>query len=319
MGAHVQCPQCEQAYALSDEQALLYAGREFECAQCNARFLVPRAPPKPNTKMTGPLRGELPRGQVTAGAIPSTAGIPTFVSPFGARPYPQPVLQHEPGVGLATASLICALVGMIVPIVPAALAIILGIIALVRIHRGRAEGASLATGGVALGCAGLIIGSAVFYQKVLPIVSAMRQTGIVSIHSECPDHFKAINEAIVKYAAAHQGKLPDRLDDLVAANLLTAEQLVCQLSNDTVAAGTDAAQILEHLRTGHHISYTYTGTGLTTQSPPECVLLYEPLDRHNADGIRVLFADGRVQTIGKIESSKAIARLKSGQNPPWSD
>src|SRR5439155_22022697 len=79
MGAHVQCPQCEQAYALSDEQTLLYAGREFECTQCSTRFLVPRGSARSGSN--APVRGELPRERVTAGAVPSTAGIPTFI-PF---------------------------------------------------------------------------------------------------------------------------------------------------------------------------------------------------------------------------------------------
>jgi hypothetical protein len=33
--------------------------------------------------------------------------------------------------------------------------------------------------------------------------------------------------------------------------------------------------------------------------------------------MNVLFVDGRVQFIGEIEGTKAIARLRKGQNPPW--
>jgi len=47
--------------------------------------------------------------------------------------------------------------------------------------------------------------------------------------------------------------------------------------------------------------------------------MYEPLDRHRHEGINVLFVDGRVQPIGQLEATKAIAKLKSGQNPPWSN
>src|ERR1041385_1411022 len=176
MGAHVQCPKCEQAYALSDEQALLYAGREFECTQCNARFLVPRNSAKSAGSI--PLRGELPREQVTAGAMPSAAGVPTFITPFSltgapTAAYTHPAYEPDPGSKLATASLICALIGLFIPFVPAIVAIVLGIIALVRIHRGKAEGASLASGGIALGCAGLVIGSGIFYQRVMPIIEAV--------------------------------------------------------------------------------------------------------------------------------------------------
>jgi len=64
------------------------------------------------------------------------------------------------------------------------------------------------------------------------------------------------------------------------------------------------------------MSYVYVGGELTLQSSAECVLMYEPPGRHGS-GMNVLFADGRVQTIGAVEAAKAINQLNHGINPPW--
>jgi prepilin-type processing-associated H-X9-DG protein len=85
----------------------------------------------------------------------------------------------------------------------------------------------------------------------------------------------------------------------------------------TPAPGDSGLDTAESLHTGgRHVSYTYTGAGLTNAARPEMVLLYEPLAHHRT-GMHVLFADGRVNFIGEVEATKATARLQSGLNPPW--
>jgi predicted Zn finger-like uncharacterized protein/prepilin-type processing-associated H-X9-DG protein len=317
MGAHVQCPRCDQAYALSDEQMLVYAGREFECTQCNTRFVVPRTSLK--SSATSTLRGELPREQVTAGAVAMSAPpkpfTPGFIPTAGYRPFSGD-FAGEPGLGsgLAVAALVCGLVGLIIPIVPALLAIGLGMWAVVRIHQGRAEGASIASGAVALGFAGLVIGTAIFYQRVLPALTVARRT---TAYATCTDNFKSIGGALKRYAADHEGHFPDGLDALVEGGFVPADALVCPMTNDTKAVGASLTEIAQHVRMPGHNSYIYAGKGLTTSSPAECVLLYEPLDAHHEPGMNVLFVDGRVETISKLQADKAIRKLSSGQNPPW--
>lgn len=333
MGAHVQCPRCDQAFALSDEQALQYAGREFECSQCNTRFVVPRSSVKGATAASA-LRGELPREQVTAGATRSIAAVhpftPGFIPTAGYKPFDE--AERIPGSGLATAALVCAVLGLIIPVVPSLLAIVLGFLAVIQIARGKAEGASLASGAVALGFTGLILGTVIFYQRVLPVLnsihlvnrstssspsSSMFSFGSGGDGADCPTHFKKVDAALKAYANAHDGKFPDGLDALVAAGLLTADQLICDAGRETKAVGTSNAEIAEHVRQPGHCSYVYAGKGLTTQSPPECVLVYEPLDAHKQPGMSVLFADGRVQSIGARQAARAMTQLSNGHNPPW--
>jgi hypothetical protein len=62
--------------------------------------------------------------------------------------------------GYATASLICSIVGIFVPILASALAIIFGIVALNQIGSsyGRYEGRGLAIAGIVVGTIGVVIG-----------------------------------------------------------------------------------------------------------------------------------------------------------------
>jgi hypothetical protein len=73
--------------------------------------------------------------------------------------------------GYATASLICAVVGIIVPIVASALAIIFGIVALNQISSsyGRLEGRGLAIAGIVVGAVGIVIGFCVVGAIIIAI------------------------------------------------------------------------------------------------------------------------------------------------------
>ena len=305
MGAHVQCPRCEQSYALSDEQALLYAGREFECAQCTLRFIVPPSASRPDAGG----RGDLPRAQLTAAAVRSPA-----VYGLAGSWTPSPYEESAPSSRLAAASMICGIIGLLVPIIPSFLAIILGIWAVRKVYAGRAEGASLAAGGIAVGAAGLVLSTALFYQRIAPLILPPKTV----VEVRCSDHFHKIENALTLHAARNQGAYPDDLATLVENNLLDPAELICPKTTDTKAVGQSREQIAQRIRRGGHSSYVYAGKGLTTKSPAECVLLYEKLTPHREEGITVLFVDGRVEKIGSVEGNKAMTRLSAGQNPPWS-
>jgi prepilin-type processing-associated H-X9-DG protein len=121
------------------------------------------------------------------------------------------------------------------------------------------------------------------------------------------------------YARQHDGKFPDRLGALVLDGSAEPALLICPATRDRAVPTTAPAEQAAMLAQPGHVSYTYTGAGLGTASSPECVLMYEPLDRHHDAGITVLFVDGRVTRIGQLEAAKALRRLSAGHNPPWSD
>jgi prepilin-type processing-associated H-X9-DG protein len=113
---------------------------------------------------------------------------------------------------------------------------------------------------------------------------------------------RATGNALLAYAHENRGQFPPTLDALASINSFRTDDLYCPTAQ---SAGAKNA------------NYVYAGAGLSTAAPPECVLLYEPLDFHDYKGVNVLFVDGRVQFIGEIEAGKAVPKLRKGKNPPW--
>jgi len=349
MTKHVQCPHCGQAYALTEEQVATYSGNDITCTQCGDSFLVSQ-----DLAMTGGLATEPTtyetRPEATAAAFPSpppyaprmaygafgagAAGATGAPIPppnvalgqpynYGAsapsapsipRPFYDTSLYRRPvdSNGWAVASIICAVIGLVVPIVPGVLAVLFGILGIRRL-RETDTGAGMALGGIVVGVMSMLISGGVFYTYVMP---AMQNVRIGSSQARCTENMKKLGHGLRQYAAANGGRFPDKLESLVTSGKATAELLVCPASGDTVAPGTTPAAQAANLRSGKHVSYIYVGENLTTASPAECVLMYETPDRHG-DGMYVLFADGRVQSIGDVEAGKAITRLSRGVNPPW--
>ncbi len=339
----IQCPSCGQAYVLTDDEAARFAGQTIECSQCGHEIAL--APPAgsrvaaigPTTPSPAPGQSAAPTRiapapptpfnppEVTAGAYPARA---TATSTYAVPPMPLAMAaqQHdaragfldEPdGTGWAIASIVCALLGLVVPIVPGVIAILLGLIALLRAKSSRTfAGGGLALSGIVSGILTILFGSAVVHNYVMPAIANARSAAVRDV--SCSQHFDQLSRALQAYASKHEGHFPDRIGALVAGGDLQADMLICPRTSDTVAPGTTPALRAEAVDKGGHCSYVYCGGGLTTHSPAECVLMYEPLDRHKEKGITVIFADGRVSSIGEVEAAKALRRLSAGQNPPWS-
>jgi hypothetical protein len=168
-------------------------------------------------------------------------------------------------------------------------------------------------GGITVGVMGMLINGGVLLTYVLPTLKEHQES---SAQARCRDNLRKIASAMRAYAANAGGHFPDRLESILATQHLTADALVCPASGDTVSPGKTPQEQLANLHNGPHVSYVYVGNELTTDSPPECVLVYEEPDRHE-QGMWVVFVDGRIQLIGEIEAAKAIRRLRQGQNPPW--
>jgi predicted Zn finger-like uncharacterized protein len=341
----IQCPSCGQAYVLTDDEAARFAGQTIECSQCGHEIALA---PSPNARdasigliapSTSPGQGAAPPRiapaqpapfnppELTAGAYPAPAIAPTA---YAVPPMPMAMAAAQPqydlratysddpdGTGWAIASILCALVGLLVPIVPGAIAILLGLIALFRAKSSRTfAGGGLALSGIASGILTILFGSAVLHNYVMPAIANARSAAVRDV--SCSQHLDQISRALQAYASKHDGHFPDQVGALVACGDLQAEMLICPRTGDTVAPGTTPAHRAEAIAKGGHCSYVYCGSGLTKDSPAESVLMYEPLDRHKEKGITVIFADGRVAPIGEVEAAKALRRLSAGQNPPWS-
>ena len=361
MTKHVQCPHCGQAYALTEEQVPRYAGQEIACTQCGESFLVSQ-----DIAMTGGLATEpsafQTRPEATAAAFPPPYAPKMelgYGGPAGApaaMPAPTPAPAYAAGIrrvpnvpvlerfnaaqrtptrdtnGWATASIVFAAIGLLVPVLPGLLAILFGFVAVRRVRPSQ-SGGGLAIGGIVIGTMSLILHGSLFYGYVMPRYhialpkfslpslprlssAAPTGSGSATLEARCAENLKRIGEGMKRYAAEHEGRFPDSLEAAVASKLVSADWLVCPASDDTTAPGETAAAQSQKLAEPGHVSYRYVGGRLTASSPAECVLIYESPGRHGT-GMHVLFVDGRVQTIGDVEAAKAANRLNRGVNPPW--
>ena len=131
----------------------------------------------------------------------------------------------------------------------------------------------------------------------------------------CAANLKNIGIACLMYADRHNGNFPDTLEETLRTTGLTVASLICPATNDDPAPGETAAEQIARLHEGHHLSYVYSGKGLTTSvpNPSTVILAYEPLSNHKGDGANFLFADGHVQWMEAREAKALIAAIPATQ------
>lgn len=131
----------------------------------------------------------------------------------------------------------------------------------------------------------------------------------------CSSNLRSIGQAVQMYANENRGVFPPDFATLLLTQDVTSEVFVCYATNDERAEGPTTQAIADQLSAGGHLSYVYTGKGMTLKSPANAVLAYEPLTNHG-NGMNVLFADGRVNWIDPVQGRKLLAELAAGHNPP---
>ncbi|HRB03822.1 MAG TPA: DUF4190 domain-containing protein [Ilumatobacteraceae bacterium] len=112
------------------------------------------SPPFPPSMPPGPPTGSGPGGFQPA---------PGYGSPPGYQPYGfQPSGQQPSTSGMAIASLVCSLVGVVVCGIPAVLGVIFGFIGLSQTKGGARNGRGMAIAGVVVGIAVVLLWGALF-------------------------------------------------------------------------------------------------------------------------------------------------------------
>ena len=130
----------------------------------------------------------------------------------------------------------------------------------------------------------------------------------------CRSNLRQIGQGVQMYANENRGAFPPDFATLVLTQELTAEVFVCYSTNDTRATGATTQAVAANLTAGGHLSYVYTGKGLTMQSPAGAVVAYEPPSNHG--GINVLYADGHVAWLSAQQAQAVLTELAAGHNPP---
>jgi prepilin-type processing-associated H-X9-DG protein len=122
--------------------------------------------------------------------------------------------------------------------------------------------------------------------------------------------------ACVMYANNHQGQYPDDWTTIRLNQDLTPDVFFCPSTSDMSLAGPTTAAIAGRLGDS---SYVYLGKGMTLQSPPNAVVLYDRPENHHGEHMNVLHVDGRVEWLSKDDADKVIAEVTAGHNPPRPD
>jgi prepilin-type processing-associated H-X9-DG protein len=131
----------------------------------------------------------------------------------------------------------------------------------------------------------------------------------------CRSNLRTIGQGVQMYANENRGRFPDDFAALVLTQDLTSEGFVCLATNDTRAEGPTTQAVATNLTAGGHLSYVYTGKGMSLSSPATAVVAYEPPSNHG-DGMNVLYADGMVRWLSSKEALELLDELAAGHNPP---
>jgi hypothetical protein len=136
----------------------------------------------------------------------------------------------------------------------------------------------------------------------------------------CANNLRQIGQAAFLYANENNGHLPPDLPTLFETQDISAQVFVCVSSNVDKATGATTRQIAISLLAGNHISYAWTGAGLTTSAPADVVLAFDldlhvPRDEATTTGINVLLIDGSVTFVNEATAKAIWARFVSGVRP----
>jgi len=129
--------------------------------------------------------------------------------------------------------------------------------------------------------------------------------------------------ALQAWANRHDWRLPDRLEDLVAAGLLDSRDLACPTADALPSfdsfAGPDepagAAAAATRPAAAVRSTYVYLGGGLTTPAGFDTVVLYEPPRHFGGTAMNVLFGDGSVRVLTGDDGRRLAALAATGRRP----
>ena len=144
------------------------------------------------------------------------------------------------------------------------------------------------------------------FPQVLPGAGPVEPAPLAPGRAElarCAMRLQHIAAALQAWANRHDWRLPDRLEDLVAAGLLDRGDLVCPAGDSGTGSAAESA------------AYRYVGRGLKTPVAPDTVVVYEPPLHVGGLGMNVLFGDGGVRLLTGDDATRLSARAESGRVP----
>jgi prepilin-type processing-associated H-X9-DG protein len=304
----IKCPHCGQTYAVRPDQWEQYSGRTINCTRCGWAFTVEARHVIPQTAAPAPAYGQ-PPAYVPAGANAMMPQQPVY----GGMPYP---IQPTTTSGFAVWSLVCGLLSFCVPVIGNLLAIVFGIIGIVKTGTPQVRGRGMAITGLILGIVALPVVGLLFFMlgAMTPALSNAREA---ANRVKCTANMNQLGQAMLVYANANKGEFPDKLEDLLTSDPTIDRNVFICPDDDKTAPSGSVQMAAQGIASGKNCSYIYVGSGVTASDPADTVLLYEPLSLHHQyqPGMNVLFADGHVAALNKSDGQAIVDQQAAGTRP----
>lgn len=204
---------------------------------------------------------------------------------------------EKPRTGMAIASLVCGILGLLSCLPAGIVGCILGIVATVRANRDPARygGKGLAISGICTGGVSVLMVPvlALMISIMLPSLARARE---ITKRAVSASNLRGIGQAAMVYAFDNGKVFPPNFQTLITDGTCTPRQLINPSSGRT--AGCD---------------YYYV-TGLTSDDPRDWIVAYEDPNQHQGEGANVLYVDGTVQFLKEKpggQFAKEIGRFKA--------
>jgi prepilin-type processing-associated H-X9-DG protein len=238
-------------------------------------------------------------GQVPCPRCQALVSVPWSAAQTTAPPAYPPARQ-----GLAIAALVCGIASLVGCYPVGVVALILGIVALVKASARPQEyrGKGMAIAGICTGAVSLLL-VPLLISILLPSLSRARE---LSKRLVCASNLRAIGTSILIYASEQEGQFPNDLQVLVDGGEVMPKQMLCPSSGGNVG--------------DRGWSYVYI-PGQTGADDSRNVLAYEKAENHDKEGANVLFLGGHVEFIKPYsrveqmvaETKQRIAEAKKKQ------
>lgn len=135
----------------------------------------------------------------------------------------------------------------------------------------------------------------------------------------CASNLRQIGESIGLYVTDHK-VWPDGLAHVLMTGELDATVFVCPSNGAEPPTGPTTQAMAAMLLDPKHCSYVYHRPAVAPPASPAVleatVLVTERPEAHDADGMNVLYADGRVEWHRADVVQHMLRELQAGNNPP---
>ncbi len=208
--------------------------------------------------------------------------------------------------GLAVASMVCGVLGVVTFGLSALLGLLLGLMALSRIRRSKGAllGRRLAAGGMIVSAVSLLLAVVL----IVLLVKWLDPDRPMGIRAQCHRRLFGLNGAFVQYKGT-VGRSPDRLEDLCPAFMPVLEPFFCP---------SEQPQKID--KSGFRSTYHYVGP-LSSRASPDVMIVYERAGNHSG-GRNALYLSGTIRWIteedfpARLEASLELVKREWDEYSP---